>query len=479
MRTIATAQQRQQGISKVLILLGLLVVCIGAYLLFGGTSIKKAATLKSMEVVGNIAARSMPDDAAGGFHKIPIAVKQISDGVYQATGIANTHMIVTSEGNVVFDTGIAIQAAKQLRLLQEKSSAPVSHIILSHSHADHIGGAQFWQENDTEIVAHREFVEEQRYLKALESYQWKRNRVLFPWMPEAPPTNPLLAYGGVEPTILVDEHDYDFSQGGVDFEVLSTPGAEGADNISLWLPQKEILFTGDTLGPLFPQFPNLFTMRGEKVRKPVEYIQSLDKLIALNAQILVPSHHAPITGAENIRAGLQKIRGAVAYVHDATIAGMNEGKTVHQLMKEIKLPPGLALTQEHGKVSWGVKTIWEYYMGWFHFESTTELYAVPAREIYSELAAMAGNEKLLTSALSYIHKDQPEKALHFLEIMLAGDPSHRVALETRLSLLHSMLERAMDDNGGNNYEKDYLRRRIAITEEALTATAHFNNGRNL
>jgi alkyl sulfatase BDS1-like metallo-beta-lactamase superfamily hydrolase len=467
MRTVTTSQHRQQGISKVAILLGLIVVCVGAYLLLGGAEIKKAATLKSMEVLGNIAVRSMPDDAAGGFHKIPIEVKQLSDGIYQATGIANTHMIVTSDGNVLFDTGIGIQAAKQLRLLQEKSSAPVSHIILSHSHADHIGGTQFWQEDDTEIVAHREFVEEQRYLESLENYQWGRNRVLFTWMPETPATNPLLAYGGIEPTVLVDERDYHFTRGGVDFQVLSTPGAEGSDNISLWLPQKKILFTGDTLGPLFPQFPNLFTMRGEKVRKPVEYIHSLDKLIALNAEILVPSHHTPIIGRDNIRAGLEKIRGAVQYVHDATIKGMNEGKTVHQLMAEIKLPPELALTEEHGKVSWGVKTIWEYYMGWFHFESTTELYAVPAREIYGELAAMAGNENLLASALNHMQQSQPEKALHFLEIILAENPDHRAALETRLSLLQYMLERAVADNGGNNYEKDYLRRRIAITEETL------------
>ena len=286
-------------------------------------------------------------------------------------------------------------------------------------------------------------------------------------MPETPATNPLLAYGGIEPTVLVEERDYHFIRGGVDFQVLSTPGAEGSDNISLWLPHKKILFTGDTLGPLFPQFPNLFTMRGEKVRKPVEYIHSLDKLIALNAEILVPSHHSPIIGTDNIRAGLQKIRGAVQYVHDATIRGMNEGKTVHQLMEEIKLPPELGLTEEHGKVSWGVKTIWEYYMGWFHFETTTELYAVPASEIYGELVAMAGTKNLLVSALNHLQQSQPEKALHFLEIILAGNPKHRAALETRLSVLQYILERAVADNGGNNYEKDYLRRRIAITEETL------------
>jgi len=467
MRNYSTPCHKQSGISKVVLLLGLVIVIAAVYFLMGGEDLKKAATLKSAELIGNIAVRSMPDDAAGGFHKIPLEVVQLADNVYQATGIANSHMIITDDGNVLFDAGIGIQAAKQLRLMKEKSDAPVSHIILSHSHADHIGGTQFWQEENTEIVAHREFVEEQRYLKSLENYQWQRNRVLFPWMPETPTTIEMLEYGGIEPTILVDERDYHFTQGGVEFQVLSTPGAEGADNISLWLPQQKILFTGDTLGPLFPQFPNLFTMRGEKMRKPMEYIHSLDKMIALDAEMLVPSHHTPITGAENIKASLTKIRDAVQYVHDATIAGMNEGKTVYQLMEEIKLPPELALTEEHGKVSWGVKSIWEYYMGWFHFDSTTELYAVPARDIYAEVAAMAGSESLLASAINHLQQQQPEKALHFLEIILAEDPTNQAALETRLSALQFMLGRAKADNGGNNYEKDYLRSRIAITEQAL------------
>ena len=462
-------RQKQFGLSKPVVLLGAAVIGVGLYLAIGGGEIKKAATLKSMEVIGNIAVRNMPDDVAGGFHNIPMEVKELSDGVYQATGIANTHMIVTNDGNVLFDSGISIQAAKQLRMLKEKSDAPVTHIILSHSHADHIGGTKFWKEEGTEVLAHREFEEEQRYLKQLEPYQWQRNRTLFPWMPEQPTDNELLGYGGVEPTITIDERDYSFTQGGVQFDVLATPGAEGSDNISLWLPEKKILFSGDFFGPLFPQFPNIFTMRGEKIRKPIEYIHSLDKLIALEPEMIVPSHHTPVEGKENIKAALIKMRDAVQYVHDETIKGMNDGKDVYQLMKEIKLSEELALTEEHGKVSWAVKSIWEYYMTWFHFESTTELYAVPARDVYAEVASLAGDENLLAAAKKHFAAKEVEKSLHFLEMILEGKPGHRGALETRLEVLQYMLERAKADNGGNNYEKDYLRSRIRITEETLAA----------
>jgi len=132
MRNYSTPCHKQSGISKVVLLLGLVIVIAGVYFMMGGEDLKKAATLRSAELIGNIAVRSMPDDAAGGFHKIPLEVRQLSDNVYQATGIANSHMIVTDDGNVLFDAGISIQAAKQLRLMKEKSDAPVSHIILSH-----------------------------------------------------------------------------------------------------------------------------------------------------------------------------------------------------------------------------------------------------------------------------------------------------------------------------------------------------------
>ena len=113
--------------------------------------------------------------------------------MHYATGVGNTVMVTTSDGVVIFDTGLALQSAQQLRLLKEQvSDAPVRYVVLSHSHADHIGGAKLWPEAGTQTIAHRQFVEEQRYLTELEPYFWGRNRPLFPWMPEGPSNIPLL-----------------------------------------------------------------------------------------------------------------------------------------------------------------------------------------------------------------------------------------------------------------------------------------------
>jgi len=449
------------------------LLALTAALLAGCDDVQKAAELRAAEAVGDVAARVLDNagdtQRAADLINLPVEVRQLHDIVYQARGVSNVQLVETSEGHVVFDTGLAIQSAKQRRLLGEAVPGPIRYVVLSHSHQDHVGGTQFWVDDGTEIVAHAEFSEEQRYLKELEPYFWFRNRTLFPFIPEEPPSMGFLEYGNTVPTVVVDDGEpLRFELGGVRFEILPTPGAEGADNLVLWLPEQKILLSGDFFGPLFPQFPNIFTMRGEKVRKPVEYVRSLERIIALEPALIVPSHNDPIEGAAQIRADLVRIRDGVRYVHDATVAGMNAGKTVYQLMNEIELPPELALSQVHGRVSWAVKSIWEYYATWFHFDSTTELYPVPASAVHAELRAMAGVGALVDRASQHLDAQRPVEALHLLEIALADDAVHVPALEARRRALQQLRDAAVAGSR-NSYEIDWLEYRLRDTQARLAA----------
>lgn len=399
------------------------------------------------------------------FFNIPIEVRQLADNVYQARGVGNTQMIVTSEGLVIYDTGLSIQAAKQRRLLLEAvPDLPVTHVIVSHSHADHASGAKTWLEPGIELVAHHEFEEEQRYLKELEPFYHGRNRMLFPFMPEKAPTIEILAYGGLVPTMTVDQPDIlTIEQGGTVLELLPTPGAEGADNLTLWLPKEKIFFSGDFFGPNFPQFPNVFTMRGEKVRKPIEYIESLNQVIALEPEMIVPSHQDPVVGKEQIKADLIKMRDAVQYVHDRTMEGMNAGKTVYELMAEISLPPELKMTEIHGRVSWAVKSIWEYYATWFHWDTTTELYHVPRTALFPEVVALAGADALVDAAEAHIAAGRNIEAVHLLEMVHEADPTHARGLAAHKQALTNMRDAAIATTN-NTYEIDWLSYRLRTLE---------------
>ena len=59
-------------------------------------------------------------------------------------------------------------------------------------------------------------------------------------------------------------------------------------------------------------------------------------------------------------------------------------------MRDVTLPPELALPQVHGKVPWIVRAIWEEHVGWFRYESTTELYDVPPSSVWSDIVDLVG-----------------------------------------------------------------------------------------
>jgi len=463
-----------KGIKLLGYILPLILVLFLAYNHIPG--LKKKVQIAAVDKMGDVGMKRIASNpevkgsVAAEFINIPIGARQISSGIWQATGVGNAHLITTLGKDVLFDTGLATQVPKQMKALKDAvPDLELSHIIVSHSHADHSGGTKFWQEEGIEIVAHAEFEEEQRYLKELEPYFWHRNRTLFPFMPEEPPNIGLIATGGVVPSLTVQNgQPYAFSQGGVDFEIHALPGAEGADNILLWLPQRKILFSGDFFGPLFPQFPNVFTMRGEKIRKPVEYVNSLEKIIEFDPDMIIPSHKDPITDKAVIQSGLIKMRDATRYVHDKTVEGMNAGKTVEQLMAEIQLPPELALTQEHGKVSWAVKSIWEYYATWFHFDKTTELYDVPQSSVYDDIVQAGGELRLQEIAGAYAENGEPLKALHLIDIILGAKPNHVPALTVRKVVLEQLLADAKASTN-NSYEIYWLNYRLRDTQSKLDA----------
>lgn len=394
----------------------------------------------------------------------------VADGIYQAHGVGNTNVVVTSDGAVVIDGGLPTSAGDHRALLADVASGPARYAIATHAHADHAGGLQKWIEDDTVVVTHRAFPETQRYLTTLVPYFMVRNKIYYP---DSVPDVPMAIAGPVfqrlyphlEPTVLVDD-TYAFELGGTRFEVVATPGAEGEDSVSVWLPEQKILFTGDFFGPIFPMWPNLYTIRGEKTRFAIPYIESLDKVLALEPEIIVPSHFMPIVGRDEIRDGVTRIRDAVQYVHDATIEGMNDGKDVYTLMDEITLPPELALSEAHGKVAWGVRAIWEGYSGWFHHE-TPQLYAVPPRSVWSEVVDMSGGpDAVAARAQKRLADGRPVEALHLTAMALEADETNAAALRAELAALEALQERAA---GVNHSEVMWLRHRIEATREALAS----------
>lgn len=391
----------------------------------------------------------------------------VNDFIFMVKDISNAYLVNTADGDLLVNTGFMDNAARNKTLLDKCRSGPLRRIILTQAHPDHYGGVPALREAGTQVIAERRFVDTWKYFNELGPYLGRRSRKLWAGAikrsgnPPPPPE--------VVPDVAVDRR-HAFEQGGRQFELISTPGGESLCALTVWMPQERIVFTGNLFGPVFLAMPNLVTMRGDKPRLVQRYLRSLETVRALNAELLITGHGEPIRGADHIRASLDRMHAAVSYVNQAVIDGMNEGRDVHTLMREVRLPEALKIGEFHGKVSWAVRSIWEEYSGWFHYDSTASLYGVPRRSVDADLAELAGGGAALAlRADEKLAAGRPLEAMHLLDIALGAEPGCVEALRVK----KAVLQRLLDDSGNSNLsETMWLRSELTGVDEALAAATN-------
>jgi alkyl sulfatase BDS1-like metallo-beta-lactamase superfamily hydrolase len=416
----------------------------------------RLAVAATLFAAGLVAQDPIPDN--------PISVGEgqkkatrINEAIYQAIGFGNAMMVVTSEGNVIIDTSIAMQAERNKKLLQAENAGPVKYIVLTHGHGDHTGGVLLWKQEGTQVIAQQNHVEFMNYQARLSGFFARRNAAQFSLrIPDGPASRGNLGTK-IEPNILFDDH-YEFTLGGVRFELYHTPG-ETPDHLTVWIPKYRAAFIGDNY---YESFPNMYTLRGTEPRWALDYIHSLNKILALKPEIVIPSHGKPIHGNAEIVRRLTQYRDAIQYVHDAVVAGMNAGKDVFTLMREIRLPSELEVGESYGRLTWSIRGIYEGYAGWFDGNPAT-MYEQPASTVLPDLVKLAGGSgKVAQLAMERVEAGQLMEALHLTDAALASDPKDRQALEARLKALQTLRQQSHNSN-----ERGWLSSGIQTTQQRL------------
>ncbi len=369
------------------------------------------------------------------------AALKVNEAIFQAIGFGNTFMVTTSEGNVIIDTSMPFNSALHKRLLTAENAGPIKYIILTHAHGDHTGGIPAWKQPGTQIIAQKDHAEFQHYMTRLNGFYALRNAAQFALAIPKPAEWPGNYGAKIEPTILFDDK-YEFELGGVKFVVMSTPG-ETYDHATIWIPKYKAAFIGDNY---YDSFPNIYTLRGTQPRWALDYINSLNKVLELKPEIVLPSHGQPIVGNAEIVKRVTRYRDAIQYVHDETVKGMNAGKDVWTLMNEIKLPAALDIGESYGKLSWSVRGIYEGYVGWFDLNPAT-MYEKPAAAVYPDLVKLAGGaEPVAKLAMERAQAGQAIEALHLGDIALTADAKNQTALQAKLKALETLRERCRNSN---------------------------------
>jgi len=208
--------------------------------------------------------------------------------------ISNAAFVVTPAGVVVIDAlGSPALAQRLVAQIAKITPQPITHVIVTHYHADHVYGLQTFRALGARLVAHRAALAYLNSETARLRLQVSREE-LAPWVNAN--------------TRLVDADEWlDGPQvltvGGVRFEIKPVGPAHTPEDLVVYLPGEKVLFAGDLV------FRSRIPYVGQADSR--HWITALDSLLTFNTQVIVPGHGALSSEA---RKDMQLTRDYLTYL---------------------------------------------------------------------------------------------------------------------------------------------------------------------
>jgi alkyl sulfatase BDS1-like metallo-beta-lactamase superfamily hydrolase len=419
----------------------------------------------------------------------PPAVIPVTDGVWVARGYNrdNPVLIEGVNGLIVVDPGESILAAQEAkkafnaRLDNIFDKKPVKAIIYTHHHDCHINGASVFADEHTEIIGHKDLMSSlfdewfgQVWPSRAEG-GLKMAGVLFQGAPVVDLVDDqyqvvpgwyagyalagpqILGSSGFLPPTKTIKEETRMTIAGVDVNLIPAAG-ETQDVLLVWLPRQKVLIQ---IAVLYEAFPALSTMRGSRLRNPLDYVNALKICRSLNPEYLVTIHGPnPVTaGAENIRQYLTNFSDAIQFLNDQTVQYLNRGYTAGEMKDLIVLPPHLAsspyLQETYGAKDWDIFHIFRYYRG-FYTGEVRDLFPQSTESEAEMSAFLAEGDGDLASKAQAALDINLEWALRLADDALVLDPDNSVAFETKKAAMLALAEGTMNSQARNMLLSDYL-----------------------
>ncbi len=269
-------------------------------------------------------------------------------------GVVDSSSIIAirdSRGLTCVETGCGGEEnIKQTLALFEKEGLNISDIhtvIISHTHADHMGAIGFFKD----LIPHITIIDHEIDAPVLQDSTLLYGIYDVDLIPKYFPGQTfdiLEFYRGlchiseVKPDKIVIEGDR-IECGAYVLEVLYTPGHH-LGHISLYEKNHGILFVGDMLGMGVPFYtPSSGGVTG--------YLESIQKYRALGARLIIPSHGALIENTEEtLNKAEEKVKNREVRLLEAIAS---HPKTFHELLPELfqdtffHVFPGTAMLESH------------------------------------------------------------------------------------------------------------------------------------
>lgn len=211
--------------------------------------------------------------------------------------ISNAGVVIGPTGVIVIDAlgspALGKQLIAEIRKLTDK---PIQFVIVTHYHADHIYGLQSFIDIGATVIAQESAKEYLSSDTAQLRLQASRTE-LAPWVNDD--TRLVSASTWIN-------QDTRLSLSGLDVELIKMGPAHTPDDLAIYFPSEGILFAGDLV------FRGRIPYVGNA--DSLGWIKSLDKLLARQAQVIVPGHGPSSTSTKE---DLQFTRDYLIFVRKA------------------------------------------------------------------------------------------------------------------------------------------------------------------
>ena len=383
-------------------------------------------------------------------------------------GLANSILVLGNTQSLVVDTMGGIETANRvIDDLDIPSNKPVTTLAYTHFHADHTLGAQAFvdQFSIENVISHETTIAEirdffgikrdlisERSLKMFGSILQEKDKTTSSGIGIKLETG-IDTPGYIKPTITFSEfysHDLD----GLEIQFFHAPG-ETDDQLFVWIPKYKALMPGDNI---YKAFPNIYTIRGTTYRSFKSWYTSLEKMMALEPEILIPSHGTPINGKEEISRVLSNYRDAIKYVHDQMMRNLNSGYSPLEAARKIKLPENLArdphLFELYGTIEWSARNLFNGYFGWFD-GNPTNLYPFTKEEYSEKLLTLIPEEQLIFELDKALAEEDSQWALYISDLLIDSGKGNEQILAKKAAALKNLGDSAYNPNAVSFYRSTY------------------------